>query len=341
MLFLYQTPLLPLKFELPTRLAISYLAIFLLLTAACSKNSDGPVPIIYTSQLAGQRNFFVSQCDDEVCNGGWYCLSFVQALDIVVVDSTHIKLGISGDILALRIEPPNTRFFANTDNSIAISYHPGSDTVFYSRHLANRCYSSSAGGFSLLHSNQPSKYSFTYTGSTQLWDSVYFQSNAPANSSFIWDFGDGTQSTLANPAHVYNAIFHAGGKHQVSLMVKNGDNASFYSQELAVTPHISKFAGTHIWKVSYNGNSLPDTTFDVIRVDDFNIKIGDSILHSQPEIDIIYNKNARRSRFFNGNPPEDDYQNFSFDPDTNTLVLAIHTMNKITGEYSTTIYTSP
>ncbi|WP_242156284.1 glycerophosphodiester phosphodiesterase family protein [Aestuariivivens sediminis] len=52
-----------------------------------------------------------------------------------------------------------------------------------------------------------------------------------ANSSFDWDFGDGTGSTLKNPTHTYNKL----GDFIVKLVAKTGESEDTASKELMVS----------------------------------------------------------------------------------------------------------
>jgi hypothetical protein len=74
------------------------------------------------------------------------------------------------------------------------------------------------------------QYSFTdstylgvYTYTTG--DTIYFQSNAPASSKFLWSFGDGTTSGDAQPKHVY----YQRGTMNATLTVNGDINFSWYA----------------------------------------------------------------------------------------------------------------
>lgn len=52
-----------------------------------------------------------------------------------------------------------------------------------------------------------------------------------SDSSFKWDFGDGSSSTLKSPTHIYNEL----GDYIVKLIVRNGSSETNVSKELIVS----------------------------------------------------------------------------------------------------------
>jgi len=60
---------------------------------------------------------------------------------------------------------------------------------------------------------------------------VQFTDGSSGASTWDWDFGDGTRSTLGNPAHTYAA----GGIYTVVLWVSNGVNWAKAKQTITVT----------------------------------------------------------------------------------------------------------
>lgn len=75
----------------------------------------------------------------------------------------------------------------------------------------------------------PVNYSISYSGSQYLGGALYFTTTAPANSSFLWDFGDSTSSSGFAPTHSYA---HAG-IFNVSLVV-NGDAANIQKKTVYI-----------------------------------------------------------------------------------------------------------
>ena len=73
------------------------------------------------------------------------------------------------------------------------------------------------------------KFSFLETGTGGLH--VMFSSNAPAGSTFLWNFGDGTTSTESAPIHDYSFA----GYYPV-VMIINNDRAHADSQEVVIKP---------------------------------------------------------------------------------------------------------
>ena len=107
-------------------------------------------------------------------------------------------------------------------------------------------------------------------------DPVYFSSagsfdpdNGPESLSFAWDFGDGSTSTDANPAHVFNSA----GAYRVSLTISDGadSDAAFASIFILDRPTAAKPAKSssiafspdeqQLWSVNPDSDSI--TLFDV------------------------------------------------------------------------------
>src|SRR5579872_4093715 len=58
---------------------------------------------------------------------------------------------------------------------------------------------------------------FTITGKPTAGYSISFSSNAPAGSTYLWNFGDGSTSAVATPSHIYPV----NGTYNVSLEINN------------------------------------------------------------------------------------------------------------------------
>ena len=74
-------------------------------------------------------------------------------------------------------------------------------------------------------------------------DSVYFSSSNLNYSGFLWDFGDGSSSSIANPSHLYDTT----GVYSVSLIVTDsiGCNDTLYlPYQISVTKPIADFTAT-------------------------------------------------------------------------------------------------
>lgn len=69
-------------------------------------------------------------------------------------------------------------------------------------------------------------------------DPVVFQNNSANGNSFLWDFGDGTTSTLINPSHVYASA----GQYIVSLLVTDTNNC-YASDSLTFIVNLGDFQG--------------------------------------------------------------------------------------------------
>ena len=96
-------------------------------------------------------------------------------------------------------------------------------------------------------------FDFTYSGTPAAGYTVSFTSNAPAGNSFLWDFGDGTTSTDAAPAH----IFSANNSFDVSLTLNNDPDhiikktINIYANGI----YLSLIAGTKTWHHIYTDAS--------------------------------------------------------------------------------------
>ncbi len=60
---------------------------------------------------------------------------------------------------------------------------------------------------------------------------VTFEDNSSNAMSYLWNFGDGTTSTLSNPTHTYNTP----GRYTITLTVMNGGESSMTTREIYVT----------------------------------------------------------------------------------------------------------
>jgi PKD repeat protein len=95
-------------------------------------------------------------------------------------------------------------------------------------------------------------------------DSIQFTYNGTAASTYAWDFGDGTTSTLVNPLHV----FAQGGTYHVCVTITTTNGAGTctdnYCRNINIpitpptcTPHFAHFPTSNLDSVSfvYNGSS--------------------------------------------------------------------------------------
>ena len=76
--------------------------------------------------------------------------------------------------------------------------------------------------FSFLNGNSQCQANFTYSDSSCV---VFFSNNSTGAFSYLWDFGDGNQSSLENPSHYYST----SGSYDVTLETydSNGVCASY------------------------------------------------------------------------------------------------------------------
>jgi PKD repeat protein len=101
------------------------------------------------------------------------------------------------------------------------------------------------GFFSTFSYNQPPVANFG-TGNTVACGGTiqFFDSTSNAPSSWTWDFGDGSSSTLQSPVHTYSA----SGTYTVTLTASNaiGSDAATSSIQVTVLPPAVAFAGTDV-----------------------------------------------------------------------------------------------
>lgn len=82
------------------------------------------------------------------------------------------------------------------------------------------------------NSNRPPSAAFSPNSATACITTVSFTDNSTdIPQSWLWDFGDGTTSTLQNPTHIYNA----SGTYTVKLVVSNTIGADSSSQQITIT----------------------------------------------------------------------------------------------------------
>ncbi len=90
-------------------------------------------------------------------------------------------------------------------------------------------------------------YDFSVSGNTLIGYNVSFQSTAPATSSFLWNFGDGTTSTDAAPVHVYSQ----GDSFKVTLIVDRQTSKTITKTIFIATPPdafiVTGIAGMKYW----------------------------------------------------------------------------------------------
>ena len=72
---------------------------------------------------------------------------------------------------------------------------------------------------------------YTYVQNTSTNFQLDFNSTSSNASTYFWDFGDGSTSTLQNPSHIY-----LPGTYTVSLTVSDGCRSSLVEQEITISP---------------------------------------------------------------------------------------------------------
>ena len=64
----------------------------------------------------------------------------------------------------------------------------------------------------------------------KIGDTVFFENCSQGANSYLWDFGDGTNSTLANPIHVYKTP----GSFKVNLEANSSNGSSVNTQYVLI-----------------------------------------------------------------------------------------------------------
>ncbi len=128
---------------------------------------------------------------------------------------------------------------------------------------------------SSLPSNCPdSLYSFCVNKSHQCLTGNNFiftnTSNAPAGATFIWNFGDGTSSTDANPVKTYTSV----GTYKVTLTATYNGATCFYTKTVKVNaaPTIAINGGNCI------GNLLTATINNGVNISNLSWKNGSTLV---------------------------------------------------------------
>ncbi len=128
-------------------------------------------------------------------------------------------------------------------------------------------------------------YNIAVSGKLMPHGSVLFSTNA-SGSSYSWDFGDGTTSSLASPQHTYRTT----GSYLVTVATNGGSIVA--TNTIKITPQAKFFEGNRHWtggrceshEVSGIDTSwaLNDTTFAITALSDSILEVwGQSIPYFQ------------------------------------------------------------
>src|ERR1700677_708471 len=95
------------------------------------------------------------------------------------------------------------------------------------------------GMYSCKKGSKAAVYNFSYTGNLLINDTIFFNSTASGASTFLWNFGDGSSSAVATPAHVYTT----SGSFVVTLTVGNNSIGAI-SKTLSIKSSLYDFTYT-------------------------------------------------------------------------------------------------
>lgn len=123
---------------------------------------------------------------------------------------------------------------------------PGNYSVSLTATDATGCRSTKVDTFLITIYPEPT-VSYTSTGALQSCSfphAVSFQSNASLPVDYLWDFGDGTTDTVANPTH----IFTGNGTFPVRLTVTTADGctASVLTDTVTIQPTVANFSADQL-----------------------------------------------------------------------------------------------
>ena len=112
---------------------------------------------------------------------------------------------------------------------------------------------------SLTFTGLPPVANFTVNNTTATYPNpltVQFTDKSQYATSWYWNFGDGTNSTLENPTHTYNAL----GNYTVSLTATNayGNNTQVDNNLLQINNLITSYQGIYIEMSNHNGTEYSD-----------------------------------------------------------------------------------
>lgn len=148
-------------------------------------------------------------------------------------------------------------------------------------------------------------YDVSYSGEMTLGEPISFQSSAPANSTYLWIFGDGNVSTQASPKYTYYSLKHNGTEilDDTVTLVINNDIYRTNIKTFRLKPGVLKVAGGHVWKggrftmyksccAGLTNHTLNDTVFNVTVTDDTTVRTWD--INLRYLADSNYYSNERR-----------------------------------------------
>jgi hypothetical protein len=127
---------------------------------------------------------------------------------------------------------------------------------------------------------------FTYSGVAIVDSDLAFRSTVENASSWLWDFGDGTNSALATPVHHYASV----GKYNV-LLTLNGKLNETITKEIQVFDdpvYTFQMAGSHNWHDTFvniivsagkiDTTGFPDTAISIICINMLQVMLGKDTL---------------------------------------------------------------
>ncbi len=103
---------------------------------------------------------------------------------------------------------------------------------------------------------------FAFLGPINNSNTQAFSNNSLHASAYLWDFGDGTYSHLANPTHVFNNM----GTYTVCLTAMGDCQTDLYCQSLNVTWKTNNISGDEM-NEGMAFNAYPSPTLGLVTID--------------------------------------------------------------------------
>jgi len=132
-------------------------------------------------------------------------------------------------------------------------------------------------------------FDFTWVGEQNLNSPITFHSNAPVGSTYLWEFGDSTQSTNSAPQHVYSSgIVYPTDTFTVTLTVNKNSFRSVV-KKIVIGPLLD---------FTFNGLPMVGSTISfqstALAGSNFLWSFGDGITSTAPTPSHVYSSAGSR-----------------------------------------------